>query len=224
MTKTIPKVNVFIASYNRQHLLPLSIDSVLNQTYPNYHIYIIDDYSQDGAQNIAKSYELKYPNKISVICKDRNLGVCDSVNRILEIFEEKRREYFAFFSNDDIWLPQKLELQMQCFENDNELGMVFSEAKIIDDEGQLTGTTFSDLCTYYQGSDVTRQIFLEGNFICGPSTLVSYNALSSLGWIIPDCVGTMTDMYMWLIISSQYKVKYEKSSLLYYRISSDGIS
>lgn len=224
MTTRMPKVNVFIASYNRKQLLPLSIDSILNQTYPNYHLYIIDDHSEDGADEVAKSYAVRFPNKITVICKDRNIGVCDSVNRVLSIFRDKKNDYFAFTSNDDIWLPKKLEVQMQCFDNDNELGMVFSEAMVIDDDGKLTGKTFSDLYSRYQGSDVTKQIFLKGNFICGPSVIFSYNALSCLGWKVPDYVGSSTDMYMELIISLCFKVMFYEEPLLYYRISSDGIT
>ncbi len=224
MTTRMPKVNVFIASYNRKHLLPLSIDSILNQTYPHYHLYIIDDHSEDGADEVANSYAVKYPNKITVFCKDRNMGLCDSVNRILAIFRENSGEYFAFSSNDDIWFPRKLELQMQCFDNDNELGMVFSEAMIIDNEGKLTGKRFSDLYAHYQGGDVAKQIFIKGNFICGPSVVFSYNALSCLEWKVPDYVGSSTDMYMELMVSLHFNVKYYEHPLLYYRISSDGIT
>jgi glycosyltransferase involved in cell wall biosynthesis len=217
-------VNVFISSYNRAHYLPHAIESVLLQTYRNYHMIIVDDASTDGAADVVRQYTNKYPEKITAICKKDNSGLCDCLNRALILCNPG--EYFAFLADDDIWLPNKLEKQMSYFLRNPSIGLVCSDAKIIDANGELTGQLFSakhgEFREYAQ--NVPRQLFLRGNFICATSAVVTFDAIASFGFHIPLKVGLTNDYYMWLAISSKYRVRYIKEPLTLYRVSNSSVS
>jgi len=218
-------VNVFIGSYNRAHYLSHAVESVLAQTYSNYHIIIVDDASTDGAANIAKDYEKKYPDRVTAVFKKRNGGLCNSLNIALPLCKEG--EFFAFLGDDDIWLPNKLEEQMDSFVGRGpKVGLVCSDAYIIDSEGNLTGQRFSDRHGKYDQyvENVHRKLFLNGNFICGSSALVTYDALASFGFYVPSGVGFTNDYYMWLVISSMFEVQYTEEPLTFYRVSVESVS
>jgi len=218
-------VNVFIGSYNRAHYLSQAVESVLAQTYSNYHIIIVDDASADGAANIAKDYEKKYPDKITAVCKERNRGLCNSLNMALPLCKDG--EFFAFLGDDDIWLPNKLKEQMDSFVGGGpKLGLVCSDAYIIDSEGNLTGQRWSDIngkCDQYF-ENALRKLFLCKNFICGPSVVVTHDALASFGSYVPPGVGFTNDWYMWLVISSVFEVQYIEEPLMLYRVTPGSVS
>jgi glycosyltransferase involved in cell wall biosynthesis len=217
-------VHVFISSYNRGFYLTQAVESVLAQTYQNLHIIIVDDASTTGAGDIAELYANEYPGKVTAICKPNNLGVCDSVNKALSFC--KKGEYFAFFADDDIWLPEKLEQQMRLLSANPNAGMVWSEAMIIDEMGEYKGKSFSEL--YDKGTrtfeNMTRKLFLQGNFICAASVVVTYEALELFDFKLPENVGSTIDWFMWLVISSHFDVLYIAEPLLYYRVSCGSLS
>ena len=101
------KVDILLATYNGERFLQKQIDSILQQTYSNFTIYIRDDGSKDGTIKIIKDYAQKYPNKILFI-EDilGNLGVTQNFN---ELMKYSSANYIAFSDQDDIWLPQKIE-------------------------------------------------------------------------------------------------------------------
>jgi glycosyltransferase involved in cell wall biosynthesis len=217
-------VNVFIPSYNRAHYLPQAIESVLLQTHQNYHIIIVDDASTDGAADVARQFSKKYPERITAICKKDNSGLCDSLNRALILC--KPGEYFAFLADDDIWLSDKLEKQISYLLRDPSIGLVCSDAKIIDANGEPTGQLFSERHGKFReyAQNVPRQLFLRGNFICATSVVVTFDAIASFGFHIPSKVGFTTDYYMWLAISSKYGVRYIEKPLTLYRRSNSSVS
>lgn len=214
-------VNIFIASYNRAEYLQQSLKSVLAQTYKNFHILIVDDASTDGAPDLAGSYARKYPELVTAICKRKNRGVGDSVNRALQI--AKSGEFFAFHADDDLWEPSKLEKQMAIFKQFPEIGMVHTSAQLIDAEGNAINCLFSDLHGI-TNSNIAKHILLHGNFICGASVVVRTKVLQLFNFRLPHEVNWLSDLFMWLVISSQFKVHYIKEPLVSYRISTSSVS
>ena len=102
-------VSVIIPTYNRANLLPRSIESVLNQTYKNIELIIVDDKSTDNSLSIIKKY-LKKDGRVKLIQHNKNYG--GSIARNTGIKNSKGK-YIAFQDSDDEWLPNKLELQIQ---------------------------------------------------------------------------------------------------------------
>ena len=103
-----PVVSVIISSYNMEKTLPAAIDSILNQTFPDWELIIIDDGSTDRTQNILESYKNK-DSRIKVIKNRENLGLTASLNKGLKI---AKGEYIARLDADDTSYPDRLMRQI----------------------------------------------------------------------------------------------------------------
>lgn len=124
-----PLISVIIPTYNRAAFIKDAIESVLNQTYKNYEIIVVDDGSIDNTKEIVSSIA----GSIRYIYKS-NSGPSASRNRGIR---EARGEYIAFLDSDDLWDPEKLELQMNEFLGNPELAMVTSNYRFIDQNKQV---------------------------------------------------------------------------------------
>lgn len=121
-----PKISVVIPTYNRKQLITRSIDSVLNQTFQDFELIIVDDCSTDGTGELIASYQ---DPRIVYIRNNHNLGAGGSRNAGAAI---AGGEYIAFQDSDDEWLPDKLEKQMAMITTKAEysgkkVGMVYCE-------------------------------------------------------------------------------------------------
>ncbi|MEX0685075.1 MAG: glycosyltransferase family A protein [Balneolales bacterium] len=99
-------VSVIIPTYNRAHLVKDAIDSVLKQTYQNFELLIVDDYSEDNTKEVVKSF--KHQN-IKYLLNNRSKGAQGARNTGLLA---SRGQWIAMLDSDDIWLPTKLEKQV----------------------------------------------------------------------------------------------------------------
>lgn len=114
-----PLVSVVIPTYNRINTLPAAIYSVLNQTYENMELIIMDDGSEDGTEEYVKSISDK---RVRYKRSDINLGPSAARNLGARI---ARGEYLAFQDSDDEWMPDKLEKQMGLMMESKELSLVY---------------------------------------------------------------------------------------------------
>jgi glycosyltransferase involved in cell wall biosynthesis len=112
----MPRVSVIIPTYNCDRFLPEAIDSILMQTYQDYEIIVVDDGSTDKTRQVLEPYW----NKICYVYQD-NQGVAVARNRGIKIAQG---EFVAFLDHDDLFLPNKLALQVECFEAQPQVGMV----------------------------------------------------------------------------------------------------
>lgn len=106
-------ISIIIPTYNREKTIFKSVESVINQTYKDIEIIIVDDNSTDRTEEIVKSFE---DNRIKYIKLDRNLGACNARNIGIN---ESRGEFIAFQDSDDIWKKNKLEKQIRFLEETN---------------------------------------------------------------------------------------------------------
>jgi glycosyltransferase involved in cell wall biosynthesis len=113
----MPKISVVIPTYNRSTYVTKAIDSVLAQSYRDYEIIVVDDGSTDNTCEVLKSYM----NKICYIYQE-NAGVSATRNRGVR---ESKGLYLAFLDSDDLWYPEKLELQVKHIQ-DNDAENVIS--------------------------------------------------------------------------------------------------
>ena len=130
MTEKPPTVSVIIPTFNRAHLLGRAIQSVLDQTYRDFELIIVDDASTDNTREVLKSFK---DERIIYIKHDKNWGA--AVARNIGI-REARGEYIAFQDSDDEWLPEKLEKQIKVFESAlPAVGVVYTDMLRIDENG-----------------------------------------------------------------------------------------
>lgn len=105
-------VSVIIPAYNREHTILESVNSVLNQTYSDLELIVVDDGSSDGTRKILEGINDK---RLRYVYQD-NAGACVARNSGIE---SAKGEYIAFHDSDDLWLSTKLEKQMKIFEKYN---------------------------------------------------------------------------------------------------------
>lgn len=127
-----PTVSVIIPTYNCQQYIEKALESVINQTYSNWEIIIIDDGSTDQTKDIIKPY---LNEKIKYIYQT-NQGVSTARNHGLKIAQGK---LISFLDADDFFLPNKLADQVPLFDNNPNLGIVNSGWYYVDEEGEIFG-------------------------------------------------------------------------------------
>lgn len=212
-----PLVSVIMPTYNHARYIGEAIDSVLNQSYKNFELIIIDNYSTDNTKEIVTSYNenrIKYSKfrNHGIIAASRNHGIKNSSGK-----------YIAFLDSDDIWLPQKLELQIDLMESNKDIGLSYvlysylledaSVKDIIPKPGnRFRGNVFTSLfrtpVIANSGAMVRTQIFNELGLLDENPKLV-----------------TIEDYEMWLRISRSWAVDYvDHEAQLLYRIRTDNSS
>lgn len=129
-----PLVSIITPCYNCGKFIAETIESVQAQTYPNWEMFILDDGSTDESISIAQQYAQK-DSRIHVSVNSENLGAALTRNRAIEM---SHGEYLAFLDADDLWVPTKLERQLQ-FMQENDCDFSCTEFEHINEQGQSLG-------------------------------------------------------------------------------------
>lgn len=125
-----PTVSVIIPTYNRAHLLPRAIKSVLNQTFQDFEVIVVDDGSMDNTEEVVKKFQ-KQDKRVRYIKHEGNKGGSAARNSGIK---NAKGKYIAFLDSDDEWLPTKLEKQIELFRKRcNSVGAVYCLQYIMDD-------------------------------------------------------------------------------------------
>lgn len=125
-------VSVIIPTYNGDRFIAEAIESVLNQTYPQVELIVVDDGSTDSTLTVLQNYG----DRIRWECQPHQ-GVAIARNRGWQMAQG---EWIAFLDQDDVFWPDKLALQVACLETHPKIGMLHSGWQRIDDRGQPLGT------------------------------------------------------------------------------------
>lgn len=138
-------VSIITPSYNSASFIEKTIESVLEQTYKNWEMIIVDDSSTDQSQELIKQYMLQN-KRIKLIINQEKLGAAQSRNRAIE---EAKGEYIAFLDSDDLWFSEKLEKQITLMKK-NDVYLSYSSYNTIDETGKVMGTFLvREKVTYY---------------------------------------------------------------------------
>jgi glycosyltransferase involved in cell wall biosynthesis len=118
MSRVAPIVSVIIPSYNCELYIAETLESILNQTFKDIEIIVVDDGSTDKTRQIVTSYGAPVR-----LVTQTNVGVCAARNRGIG---EAAGQYVCFMDHDDYWLPDKLALQLEQMQRHPEAGLVYS--------------------------------------------------------------------------------------------------
>lgn len=129
-------VSIIMPTYNSARFIRKTIECVFQQTYTNWEIVLVDNGSNDDTLNIAKSFN---DPRIRIYINNQNKGQAYSRNRAIE---ESRGKWIAFLDSDDIWVTNKLEIQLK-FMIENGYHAAYSNYIEIDENGQETGAMVS---------------------------------------------------------------------------------
>lgn len=129
-------ISIIVPVYNAEAYLPDTIAMVKEQTYPDWELILVDDCSRDRSVEVIKDVLEREPDeRIRLILQEKNAGAAAARNRGLK---EAKGRYIAFLDADDVWLPQKLEVQMEYMEKQG-VGFVFSAYEFGDEQAKGTG-------------------------------------------------------------------------------------
>lgn len=196
------EISVIIPTYNCAQYLPKAIESVLNQKFKNYEIIVIDDGSQDSTKNVIKHYQ-KY---IQYVYYQENHGV--SYARNIGI-KKAQGKYIAFLDADDLWLSDKLKIQIECFEKYPEIGLVFSDVIVLDENKEEKK---------YKIRNFKKNIesLIQNNFITTSSVMIKKECFEKVGMFNTNFF-IAEDYDLWLRIIQHYSVYHVSQCLVKYK-------
>lgn len=206
-------VSVILPVYNGEKYIAQSVDSILNQTYNNIELIIIDDGSSDNTLKIINSY-LNDPRVIVITRK--NKGLVQSLNEAIDI---SRGKYIARMDADDIAAVDRIEKQIDFLSNNIDVAVVGSRVILINENGDEIGYCYRPLTV-----DAIKCYFYYGSPLVHPSVVYNLNVLSKdkIKYYKDDYPAE--DLGLFLRLSKEFKIRNIKSPLLRYRITSTGIS
>lgn len=129
-----PLTTIGIALYNHEKYIQECLESILNQTYENIEIIIIDDGSKDSSYEVAKRV-LEGQTKHPYVLKTRpNIGMCNTLNEIASLAQG---EYISFIGSDDFWHPEKIARQVEYLESHPHEALVHGNSFVVDGESKI---------------------------------------------------------------------------------------
>lgn len=221
------KVSVIVLVYASEPYIATALNSVLAQTYKNFEIIIVDDGSPDRSIEICQQFT---DPRIQII-RQENRGAPAARNTGIR---HAQGEYIAFLDGDDIWLPEKLEKQVEHLKHHPQVGVSFSRSAFIDQQGNFLGTYQMP-----QLQGITLAYLLRCNPIGNGSAAVVRREVFSQIQFPSNLFGTAENCYFdeqlrqtggdldfWLrvVIQTKWQIEGLPEALTLYRINPTGIS
>ena len=207
------KLSVIVASYNHAKYLEGCVQSILNQTYQDFELIIVNDGSTDNTDEVVSRFSGN--EKVRYI-KQNNAGQAIATNNGIVA---AKGDLIAFLDADDLWDHTKLEKQIGLFTR-NSTGVVYSRLKLIDADG--LPVAMPSLNQYYvpRSGRITEHLLFE-NFIPYSSTIVRRECFDKFGMFNPEYKNGL-DWDLWLRISTEYEFDFVNEPLLLYRMGHPG--
>lgn len=211
----MPKVSVIVTTYNRKEYLTETIQSILNQTYQDFELIVIDNFSNYDFYALIESFK----NEKIIALQNQNNGII-AINRNIGINQAKG-EYIAFCDDDDIWIQNKISKQMDVFDKDKSLVLCCTNRLIINSNGKRSEMkSLNWIPSKYNLSNL-----LLSNFVSYSSVLLKREILNKTG-VFPNDLKfkAIEDYHLWLRIVYYGKIFFLNEMLVLYRIHDSNIS
>lgn len=221
-TTANPKITILLTSYNHGDFLRESIESVLNQTFTDYELIIVDDCSTDNSFDIIKTFD---DPRITSIRNKRNMGA----EYAFEILHSRAKgEYIAIADSDNVWVKDKLEKQVEFLDSNSAYTAVFTKATIIDELGKPYTNQNDVYFKVFDSKNRTRQewlnyFFYKGNCLCHPSILIRKEAYKECGMTV-NALWQIPDYYKWIKLCLKKEIFILDEPLINFRIHQNNIS
>lgn len=213
--KDDPLVSVIVPAYNSADVIGETIEGILQQTYRNMEVIIIDDASTDATREVILSYQDK---RIKPIFLDKNRNVCHAANVGLQAAFGK---YVAMSGHDDLWKKDKLRRQIQFLEDHPTYSVCFTWADIIDENGNKINQKWNRLYQLFHSDNLSRnqwvrKLLLEGNSFCAASACVRSELFQKTGYFRYGLL-QLQDYDLWLRLLLEGPVYVLQENLTLYR-------
>jgi glycosyltransferase involved in cell wall biosynthesis len=202
------KVSVIIPTHNRAEFLRSAITSVLNQTFQDFEIIIIDDASKDHTREVIANFN---DARIKVIHNQVSKGAAGARNIAIM---NSNCKYTAFLDDDDEWLPEKLKIQTRLLDNSpQEVGGVYTGCFIIEKVSERVLSIYNP-----EINDLSKD-----NFITTSSILLRRECFEKCG-LFDESMLACSDYDMWIRISKHFSFKFTKTTLVKYYIHKNSLT
>jgi len=225
-------VSVLIPTYNREKLLPRAIDSVINQTYKNWELIIVDDRSTDNTKKLVEQY-INGDKRIKYVVNKHKKGPAGARNQGLELAKGK---YIAFLDSDDEWLRHHLEDCICLFNKFPELSVVFGKERFVykgKDVDFMNSGIKSKLSRVKKRIDkkeftifenfVLDNLIKDGTFLNPSASMIRREVIENTGFFNEDfyCVD---DYEFWIRVSAKNRFGHLKQIQTIHKLHDENIS
>lgn len=207
-----PLVSIIMPIYNGEDFINYAIESALNQTYELFELIIVNDGSTDNSSDVINNYLI---DKRIKYFHQNNRGVAAARNTALR---QAKGQFIAFLDQDDIWLSDKLNLQVCYLMENPHIHLVYSRQEFIDATGKRIHYNWPTGANGYCFS----QIF-QRNHITILTVLLRKSTIEEIGYFNEYLSGT-DDYEMWLRITLKHPIHFMNETLALYRIHSTNVS
>lgn len=208
-----PLVSIIMPVYNTEQYLAETVASVLDQTYTNWELLLINDGSTDNSADVAKSFlgdaritYLEHPNSRAAFT--RNRGIMAS-----------RGDLIAFLDSDDVWDREKLAIQISQLQQHPEAGVAYTQREVVDAQG--VPIPFGYRPKLYSGN-VLNELYVD-SFICTSSAIVRKAVFQKVG-LFNDQYRVSEDWDFWLRAASCFPFIHNDKMLVKYRVHGTQVS
>ena len=198
MGRNVEPVSIILPTYNRAHMVGNAIESVLAQSYTEFELLIIDDGSTDHTEQVVASYNDK---RISYYRMQENGGQSKARNCGIQM---AKYDYLAFEDSDDLWRPEKLEVQMNVIKNvASDVGMVYHKFRYDLGEGRSMTLPGQKITLENKSGDIYRQLLWD-NLVGMPTILIKKECVEAAGGM-DESLHCLEDYDFALRIAKKYK-------------------
>ena len=205
-----PVVSAIVPSYNHEAYIEECILSIVNQTYQNIELIVIDDGSKDRSREILERLQKQYD---FVLVFQENQGVSKTLNKAIRQYAHGK--YIACLASDDFIMPDKIERQVRFLEENPEVDVVFGKVYMVDEKSQI----INDRKIFEPFDEPVKKIpfelLIENNRIPAPSKLMRRDSWEKCGGYNENTI--IEDFDLWLKIAHQGNIVYLNDYFAYYR-------
>jgi len=205
-----PKVSIIMPVLNGERFIGEAIQSIVDQTYKNCQLVVVDDGCTDGTRKRVESFMDRL--EIRYVRHETPRGIAPSMN---DGVRNATGDLISFLDHDDGWMPNFLETQAAYLEAHPDVGMVHSDFQTTDVNGNVIEASVAACRGGHRPSgNVFPQLFMD-SFIVGNSVLIRRECFTKLGMF--DESLRWGDYHMWMRIARNYRVDYVDQVLTKYR-------
>jgi glycosyltransferase involved in cell wall biosynthesis len=213
------KVSIGILSYNNAAYLPTTLDSVLSQSYDDFEVIIVDDGSSDESLDIARKFEVA-DNRVKVFTHQNNINKGISATCNLAI-NKSQGEYIALLASDDAYYPYTIAEQVKVLQENPSVGLVCGNIQCMDAQGKLLPETLDE--DIWSDSDYLKKMLLR-NRIAAPTVMMRKVCYEQVGLFDEEILYNDYELWLRLLLFSEWKVKFINKALTLYRIHDTNVS
>lgn len=216
------KVSVIIPMYNSEKYIKDCLNSVINQTYSNLEIIVIDDCSTDSSLELVRNIK---DSRIKIIKFDENKGVSNARNKGIELAEG---DYICFIDSDDIWVENKIEKQIE-FIVKNDYAFIYSNYAFLDNK-KLGSKKLSelniknDLKTTSVLTEMTYDTAIKNTAIFVSTVMLDVKKIKKEDMYMPNLKIGQDSVAWWHILKKGFVAHGMEDVLAFYRISGNSLS